>query len=152
MFFILLRCSLHTEHLTGFNFELTGCQYVGSANMLSAVSSIHGIDNSLAFSSPTACVASTSTPSASCPSRIATTSHINEPIRSSCRADENAFFGRFRLNCELQQSQLHFIDMRELFSVAACSSIVWAMSIFACLLYTSPSPRDRTRSRMPSSA
>ena len=24
--------------------------------------------------------------------------------------------------------------------------------IFACLLYTSPSPRDRTRSRMPSSA
>ena len=25
-------------------------------------------------------------------------------------------------------------------------------SIFTCLLYTSPSPRDRTRSRMPSSA
>ena len=24
--------------------------------------------------------------------------------------------------------------------------------VFACLLYTSPSPRDRTRSRMPSSA
>ena len=24
--------------------------------------------------------------------------------------------------------------------------------LFACLLYTSPSPRDRTRSRMPSSA
>jgi len=24
--------------------------------------------------------------------------------------------------------------------------------IYACLLYTSPSPRDRTRSRMPSSA
>ena len=27
-----------------------------------------------------------------------------------------------------------------------------AMQIPACLLYTSPSPRDRTRSRMPSSA
>ena len=27
-----------------------------------------------------------------------------------------------------------------------------AMEMFACLLYTSPSPRDRTRSRMPSSA
>ena len=26
------------------------------------------------------------------------------------------------------------------------------MSIYDCLLYTSPSPRDRTRSRMPSSA
>ena len=25
-------------------------------------------------------------------------------------------------------------------------------AIYACLLYTSPSPRDRTRSRMPSSA
>jgi len=27
-----------------------------------------------------------------------------------------------------------------------------AISILGCLLYTSPSPRDRTRSRMPSSA
>ena len=26
------------------------------------------------------------------------------------------------------------------------------MAIYVCLLYTSPSPRDRTRSRMPSSA
>ena len=26
------------------------------------------------------------------------------------------------------------------------------MSVYNCLLYTSPSPRDRTRSRMPSSA
>ena len=25
-------------------------------------------------------------------------------------------------------------------------------SVYSCLLYTSPSPRDRTRSRMPSSA
>ena len=29
---------------------------------------------------------------------------------------------------------------------------VLTSSIFSCLLYTSPSPRDRTRSRMPSSA
>ena len=27
-----------------------------------------------------------------------------------------------------------------------------AQSLYTCLLYTSPSPRDRTRSRMPSSA
>ena len=27
-----------------------------------------------------------------------------------------------------------------------------AIGVSACLLYTSPSPRDRTRSRMPSSA
>ena len=29
---------------------------------------------------------------------------------------------------------------------------VWARIAIVCLLYTSPSPRDRTRSRMPSSA
>ena len=28
----------------------------------------------------------------------------------------------------------------------------WTLENYACLLYTSPSPRDRTRSRMPSSA
>ena len=35
------------------------------------------------------------------------------------------------------------------------STIGWAgliFGVYACLLYTSPSPRDRTRSRMPSSA
>ena len=31
-------------------------------------------------------------------------------------------------------------------------SKVGHIRVFACLLYTSPSPRDRTRSRMPSSA
>ena len=30
--------------------------------------------------------------------------------------------------------------------------VLTCMSYMACLLYTSPSPRDRTRSRMPSSA
>ena len=29
---------------------------------------------------------------------------------------------------------------------------IWNANISSCLLYTSPSPRDRTRSRMPSSA
>ena len=28
----------------------------------------------------------------------------------------------------------------------------WSQTYVSCLLYTSPSPRDRTRSRMPSSA
>ena len=30
--------------------------------------------------------------------------------------------------------------------------IGFVVVLYACLLYTSPSPRDRTRSRMPSSA
>ena len=33
-----------------------------------------------------------------------------------------------------------------------CSFYAMANGLGACLLYTSPSPRDRTRSRMPSSA
>ena len=30
--------------------------------------------------------------------------------------------------------------------------IVWALTLLPCLLYTSPSPRDKRQSRMPSSA
>ena len=32
------------------------------------------------------------------------------------------------------------------------NAVILAHSYMTCLLYTSPSPRDRTRSRMPSSA
>ena len=32
------------------------------------------------------------------------------------------------------------------------ANFIWPGVAWACLLYTSPSPRDRTRSRMPSSA
>ena len=45
--------------------------------------------------------------------------------------------------------------LKDMFS-AACFAIILMqilrMLYIACLLYTSPSPRDRTRSRMPSSA
>ena len=34
----------------------------------------------------------------------------------------------------------------------ALGSALWMYDLTGCLLYTSPSPRDRTRSRMPSSA
>ena len=34
----------------------------------------------------------------------------------------------------------------------ACAAALATLDIYNCLLYTSPSPRDRTRSRMPSSA
>ena len=36
--------------------------------------------------------------------------------------------------------------------VIPCTAILAAIGHSICLLYTSPSPRDRTRSRMPSSA
>ena len=37
-------------------------------------------------------------------------------------------------------------------SLVMAESILIGVSLLNCLLYTSPSPRDRTRSRMPSSA
>ena len=40
----------------------------------------------------------------------------------------------------------------ELSFVAGLGSFLVAHVLYVCLLYTSPSPRDRTRSRMPSSA
>ena len=49
--------------------------------------------------------------------------------------------------------QMHFILNSELVeancTLTADAKVQWA---YTCLLYTSPSPRDRTRSRMPSSA
>ena len=48
-----------------------------------------------------------------------------------------------------QQAWLHW------FMLIVCVVIfvgVFGVMFYSCLLYTSPSPRDRTRSRMPSSA
>ena len=42
--------------------------------------------------------------------------------------------------------------VRNIISTAKCTVQEWLDVMRACLLYTSPSPRDRTRSRMPSSA
>ena len=38
------------------------------------------------------------------------------------------------------------------YAIYPLAAIGIGMHILSCLLYTSPSPRDRTRSRMPSSA
>ena len=45
----------------------------------------------------------------------------------------------------------HFVDAKA-FKIALVPSADRSMDTCTCLLYTSPSPRDRTRSRMPSSA
>ena len=44
------------------------------------------------------------------------------------------------------------VDESELEAVQKATTKVESTSSKVCLLYTSPSPRDRTRSRMPSSA
>ena len=49
-------------------------------------------------------------------------------------------------------NKLGITDENELNSTEALITSYKAASIINCLLYTSPSPRDRQKSRMPSSA
>ena len=56
--------------------------------------------------------------------------------------DEKVFLSGW-INKKRDHGNLLFIDLRDNYGVTQC---------IICLLYTSPSPRDRTRSRMPSSA
>ena len=44
------------------------------------------------------------------------------------------------------------VEIAPLFYLDSTIEKVEGMRPYSCLLYTSPSPRDRTRSRMPSSA
>ena len=67
---------------------------------------------------------------------------------TACQAATAALLARTNTNCgqHIDISMLH-----------ACLSFMWPdgmmhRTLKDCLLYTSPSPRDRTRSRMPSSA
>ena len=54
--------------------------------------------------------------------------------------------GRYRINKKLG------LDIEETQKVLTKTDIISIVKYLICLLYTSPSPRDRTRSRMPSSA
>ena len=54
---------------------------------------------------------------------------------------------------EHNMSMLHTLDVKTRnLSHSALGRGIFQFSDYSCLLYTSPSPRDRTRSRMPSSA
>ena len=58
---------------------------------------------------------------------------------------------RFYLLQQIRKQGLNAVCLKILFHSIVLSTILYALSA-CCLLYTSPSPRDRTRSRMPSSA
>ena len=51
-----------------------------------------------------------------------------------------------------QANTLHILPSRAMLADALAQYLAWKRWYECCLLYTSPSPRDRTRSRMPSSA
>ena len=52
---------------------------------------------------------------------------------------------------EIQSSQIGELVIKHLYSIDQVAYIRFA-SVYSCLLYTSPSPRDLSTSRMPSSA
>eukprot|EP00657_Telonema_sp_P-1_P011165 TRINITY_DN6044_c0_g1_i1.p1 TRINITY_DN6044_c0_g1~~TRINITY_DN6044_c0_g1_i1.p1 ORF type:complete len:107 (-),score=31.69 TRINITY_DN6044_c0_g1_i1:60-380(-) len=55
------------------------------------------------------------------------------------------------IDYKIQQGGQHEISLRGQAKIQIDEIVVTA-DVIHCLLYTSPSPRDRTRSRMPSSA
>ena len=69
-----------------------------------------------------------------------------------------SLFGAFSLSpvqiilLLLALSALHFLATTNITNLLADLGAVGGGILYTCLLYTSPSPRDRTRSRMPSSA
>ena len=58
--------------------------------------------------------------------------------------------GKVRVRAKISQLDKNTLVINEIPFSTNTSSLI--DSILNCLLYTSPSPRDRTRSRMPSSA
>ena len=66
------------------------------------------------------------------------------------------FIGIIAFNCEEQSINSLDLKNEDLSELAFLREIIGDKRIVClgedCLLYTSPSPRDRTRSRMPSSA
>eukprot|EP00656_Telonema_subtile_P007142 TRINITY_DN13344_c0_g1_i1.p1 TRINITY_DN13344_c0_g1~~TRINITY_DN13344_c0_g1_i1.p1 ORF type:complete len:120 (+),score=17.93 TRINITY_DN13344_c0_g1_i1:505-864(+) len=69
-----------------------------------------------------------------------------------CAAAPSEYLGGRVTWCCLLLSAFEFVVL-DLLTLCIChGQVAAALGISGCLLYTSPSPRDRTRSRMPSSA
>eukprot|EP00656_Telonema_subtile_P057687 TRINITY_DN9546_c0_g1_i5.p1 TRINITY_DN9546_c0_g1~~TRINITY_DN9546_c0_g1_i5.p1 ORF type:complete len:128 (+),score=15.25 TRINITY_DN9546_c0_g1_i5:167-550(+) len=71
------------------------------------------------------------------------------PPRQQCLQCDLKFDSRNTLFIHLRAQQHGVCTKTVSEFLQACQAQHWSL---ACLLYTSPSPRDRTRSRMPSSA
>ena len=86
---------------------------------------------------------------------------VNEPLPASILLGDSLLYSFELTNLSTDQAQdVRFIyvlpNNASLSSVSVeggeCTNVEERNIACACLLYTSPSPRDRTRSRMPSSA
>ena len=74
------------------------------------------------------------------------------PTHLNSIEDEFEFMSSSFSNAKIQLSDLGTETLGEVSRVAPWTALGKLWGLYSCLLYTSPSPRDRTRSRMPSSA
>jgi len=78
-------------------------------------------------------------------------------ILQSCETEES-FYRELRVFRQIEMASIAIHDLLELQDIVESMQYVSQLAeaiiaqAYFCLLYTSPSPRDRTRSRMPSSA
>ena len=75
----------------------------------------------------------------------------SDPIKLNVTKN-NYVDNNFKDNQLIDSKDIRYIKLSDTEWKTKNSSNINSLSFFICLLYTSPSPRDRTRSRMPSSA
>ena len=79
---------------------------------------------------------------------------VEKQVRSALREQFDTTLPRFDLMAQLERAPdgLRMNELSRRMMVTGGNVTGITDQLVACLLYTSPSPRDRTRSRMPSSA
>ena len=76
-------------------------------------------------------------------------SHLNQFYQTFVDIKNRNFDGLIITGAPVEQLEYEEIDYWD----EICQIMEWSKThVFSCLLYTSPSPRDRQKSRMPSSA
>ena len=85
-------------------------------------------------------------------SRFGTIAHKTGAVYFFISRLLGASFRLFLVAIVLQQFVFEKLGIPYFITVIISIALIWVYTNKGCLLYTSPSPRDRTRSRMPSSA
>ena len=78
---------------------------------------------------------------------------MRDPIKILVKNEELTLQGIKQYYVQLNTDSDKYETLKDIFSTLTISqSIIYCNSVKSCLLYTSPSPRDLSTSRMPSSA
>ena len=101
----------------------------------------------------------TLTPEARRPQTVSSIESLSQYTTTDLSADEVVadqwwrVIGDAEINTLVDELRVESLTLKETRSqIAQARELALQARSFRCLLYTSPSPRDRTRSRMPSSA